>query len=183
MLKILQARLPYYKNSELPDVRTGFRKGRGTKDQIANIRWIVEKARRFQKNIYFYFCFIDYAEATVWITTNCGKFLKRWKHQTTFPASWEIYRQVRKRQLELNMEQHTGSKLGKEFIKAAYCHPAYLTSMQSTSCEIPGWMKHKLESRLPVEISITSDMKMAESTEELKSLLMKLKEESEKTDL
>ena len=91
--------------------------------------------------------------------------------------------QVKKQQLEQDMEQQTGSKLGKEYVKAVYCHPAYLTYMQSTSCEIPGWMKHKLESRLPVEISITSDMKMAESTEELKSLLMKLKEESEKTDL
>ena len=91
--------------------------------------------------------------------------------------------QIKKQQLEQDMEQQTGSKLGKEYVKAVYCHPAYLTYMQSTSCEIPGWMKHKLESRLPVEISITSDMKMAESTEELKSLLMKLKEESEKTDL
>ena len=69
--------------------------------------------------------------------------------------------QVKKQQLELDMEQWTGSKLGKEFVKAVYCHPAYLTSMQSTSCEMPGWMKQKLESRLPGEISITSDMQMA----------------------
>ena len=68
--------------------------------------------------------------------------------------------QVKKQQLEQDMEQQTGSKLGKEYVKAVYCHPAYLTYMQSTSCEIPGWMKHKLESRLPVEISITSDMQM-----------------------
>ena len=68
--------------------------------------------------------------------------------------------QVRMQQLELDMEQQTGSKLGKEYIKAVYCHPAYLTYMQSTSCEMPGWMKHKLESRLPGEISITSDMQM-----------------------
>ena len=68
--------------------------------------------------------------------------------------------QVRKQQLELNMEQQTGSKLGKEYVKAVYYHPAYLTYMQSTSCEIPGWMKQKLESRLPEEISITSDMQM-----------------------
>ena len=81
------------------------------------------------------------------------------------------------------MEQQTGSKLGMGYVKAVYCHPAYLIYMQSTSCEMPGWMKHKLESRLPVEISITSDMQMAESIEELKSLLMKLKEESEKTGL
>ena len=67
---------------------------------------------------------------------------------------------VKKQQLELDMEQQTGSKLEKEYIKAVYCHPAYLTSMRSISCEMPGWMKHKLESRLPGEISITSDMQM-----------------------
>ena len=80
--------------------------------------------------------------------------------------------QVKKQQLELDMKQQTGSKLGKEYIKAAYCHPAYLTSMQSTSCKMPGWMKQKLESRL-----------LGEREEELKSLLMKVKEESEKVGL
>ena len=84
MLKILQARLQWYVNRELPDVQAGFRKGR-TRDQIANICWIIEKARKFQKNIYF--CFIEYAKAFVWITRNCGKFLKRWEYQTTLPAS------------------------------------------------------------------------------------------------
>ena len=83
-------------------------KGRGSSDQIANIRWIIEKAREFQKNIYF--CFIDYAKAFVWITINCGKFRRRWEYQTTWPASWETYMQVRKQQLELDMEQQTGSK-------------------------------------------------------------------------
>ena len=68
--------------------------------------------------------------------------------------------QVKKQQLEPDMEQQTGSKLGKEYVKAVYCHPAYLTYMQSTSCEMPGWMKHKLESRLPGEMAITSDMQM-----------------------
>ena len=68
--------------------------------------------------------------------------------------------QVKKQQLELDMEQQTGSKSGKEYVKAVYCHPAYLTSMQSTSCEMPGWMKYKLESRLPGEISTTSDKQM-----------------------
>ena len=96
--------------------------------------------------------------------------------------------QVKKQQLEPDMEQWTGSKLGKEYIKAVYCHPAYLTSLQSPSCEMPGWMKDKLESRFPGEISVTSDMQMtppltAESKEELKSLLMKVKEESEKAGL
>ena len=96
--------------------------------------------------------------STVWITTNCGKFLRRWEYQSTWPASWEICMQVKKQQLELNMEQQTGSKFGKEYIKAIYCHPAYLPNMQSTSWEMASWMKHKLEARLPREISITSDM-------------------------
>ena len=78
----------------------------------------------------------------------------------TWPASWEICMQVKKQQLELDMKQQTGSKSGKEYVKAAYCHPAYLTYIQSTSREMLGWMKHKLESRLPGEISITSDMQM-----------------------
>ena len=96
--------------------------------------------------------------------------------------------QVKKQQLELDMEQWTGSKLGKEYVKAVYCHPAYLTYMQSTSCEMPGWMKHKLESRLQGETSITSDMQVisplvAESEEELKSLLVRVQEESEKAGL
>ena len=93
MLKILQASLQQYMNHELPDVQADFRKGRGTRDQIANIRWIVEKARKFQKNIYF--CFIDSAKAFVWITINCGQFWKRREYQTTWPASWETYMQVR----------------------------------------------------------------------------------------
>ena len=109
MLKILQARLQQYVNHEIPDVQADFRKGRGTRDQVADIQWIIEKAREFQKNIYF--CFIDYAKPlTVWITINCGKFWKRWEYQTTWPASWEICMQVRKQQLELDMEQQTGSK-------------------------------------------------------------------------
>ena len=82
------------------------------------------------------------------------------EYQTIWPASWETCMQVRKQQLELDMEQQTGSKLGKEYVKAVYYHPAYLTSMQSTSWETLGWMKHKLESRFPGEISTTSDMQM-----------------------
>ena len=80
--------------------------------------------------------------------------------QTTWPASWEICMQVKKQQLEPEMEQHTGSKLGKEYVKAVYCHPAYLTYMQNTSWKMLDWMKHKLESRFPGEISITSDIQM-----------------------
>ena len=85
MLKILQARLQQYVNRELSGVQAGFRKGRGNRDKIANIGWIIEKAREFLKNVYF--CFIDYAKAFVWIITNCGKFLKRWEYQTTLPVS------------------------------------------------------------------------------------------------
>ena len=109
MLKILQARLQQYMDRELPDVQAGFRKGRGIKDQIANICWITKKVRGFQKNTYI--CFIDCTKALiVWITTNCRKFFKRWKYQTTWPASWETCMQLRKQQLELDMEQQTGSK-------------------------------------------------------------------------
>ena len=126
ILKIIQARLQQYMNCELLDIKVGFRTGRGTRDQIANICWINKKARELQKIIYF--CFTDYVKAfDVWITKNCGKFFKRQKYQITWPASLEICMQVRKQQLELNMEQRTGSKLGKEYIKAVYRHPAYLT--------------------------------------------------------
>ena len=104
-----QARLQQYVNRELPDVQTGFRKGRGTRGQIANICWIIEKAREFQKNIYF--CFIDYVKAFDCVDdNNCGKFWKRWEYQTTWPASWEICMQVRKQHLKLDMEQQTDSK-------------------------------------------------------------------------
>jgi len=106
-LKIPQARLQQCMNHELPDVQSGFRKGRGTKDQIANICWIIKTAREFQKNIYF--CFIDYAKAFDCVDHNkLWKFFKRWKYQTTLPASWEIYMEVKKQQLELDMEQQTG---------------------------------------------------------------------------
>ena len=109
MLKSLQARLQQYMNRELPDVQAGFRKGRGTRDQIANIRWIIKKAREFQKKIYF--CFIDYAKAFDCMDHNkLWKILKEIGYQTTWPASWEICVQVRKQQLELDMEQQTGSK-------------------------------------------------------------------------
>ena len=97
---------------------------------------------------------------TARITENCRKFFKRQEYQTTLAASWETCMQVKKQQLEQDMEQQTGSKSGKQYIKAVYCHPTYLTSMQSISCEMPGWMKHKPESRLLGEISITSDMQM-----------------------
>ena len=109
MLKILQARLQQYMNRELPDVQAGFRTVRGTRDQIANICWIMEKAREFQKNTYF--CFIDYAKAFDCVDHNkLWKILREMEYQTTWLASWETYLQVRKQQLELDMEQHTGFK-------------------------------------------------------------------------
>ena len=109
MLKILQARLQQYVNWELPDVQAGFRKGRGTRDQIANTRLIIEKAREFQNTVYF--CFIDYTKAFDCVTIiNCGKFFRRWEYQTTWPVSWEICMHVKNQQLEPDMEQWIGSK-------------------------------------------------------------------------
>ena len=109
MLKILQLRLQQYVNHELPDVQAGFRKGRGTRDQIPNIRWIIEKAREFQKNIYF--CFIDYAKAFDCVDHNkLWKILKEMGIPEHLIASWETCMQVRKQQLEVDMEQQTGSK-------------------------------------------------------------------------
>ena len=135
MLKILQARFQQYMNQELPDVPAGFRKGRGTRDQIANIHWITEKesSRKTSTSALL----TTPKPSTLWITRNCGKF-KRWEYQATLTASGEICIQVKKQQLELDMEQQTGSKLEKEYIKAVYCHPGCLTYMQSTSCEMQG---------------------------------------------
>ena len=119
-------------NHELPDVQAGFRKGRRTRDQIANIRLVIGKATECQKNIYI--CFIDYTKAFNCVNHNkLWKFFKRWKYQINSPASREICMQVKKQQLELDVEQETGSELEKENIKAVYCHPAYLIYMQSTS--------------------------------------------------
>ena len=94
------------------------------------------------------------------LTVNCGEFWKRWGYQTTLPASWKICMQVKKQKLKLDVEHQTGSKLGKEYVKAVYCHPACLICMQSTSWETLDWKKHKLESRLPGEISTTLDIQM-----------------------
>ena len=156
MLKILQARLQQYVNRELPDVQAGFRKGRATRDQIANICSIIEKAREFQEYICFYF--IDYAKAF-----DCVDHNKLWKiqemgipdHLTCLLRNLHAGQEatVRSRHRITDWFQiEKGVRQG--------CHPAYLTYMQSTSCEMLGWMKHKLESRLPGEISITSNMQM-----------------------
>ena len=109
MLKILQARLQQYVNRELPDVQAGFRKSRRTRYQIANIHWIMEKAREFQKTSISVLLTMP-KPFSVWIKINCGKFWERWEYQTTWPASSETYMQVRKQQLQLGTEQQTGSK-------------------------------------------------------------------------
>ena len=110
MLKILQGRIQQYMNFRLPHVQAGFRKARGTRDQIANIWWIIEKAREFQKKTFISALLTMPKPLTVWITINCGKFWKRWEYQTTWPASWETYMHIRKQHLELNMEPQTGFK-------------------------------------------------------------------------
>ena len=158
MLKILQARLQLYINIELPDVQAGFRKGRGTRDHITNIRWITERTREFQKNIYF--CFIDYTKAL-----DCVDHNKLWEILKEMGVPEHFTCLLRnlyadQKAIELDMEQWTGSKLGKKSIKTVYCHSAYLTYTQSTSYEMMGWIKHKLELRLPGEISITWSMQM-----------------------
>ena len=132
MLKILQARLQQYMNRELPNIQAGFRKGRGTREQIANICWIIEKAREFQKNIYFHFS--DYAKAF-----DCVDHNKLWKilQEKGVPDHLTcLLRNLYAGQEATVRTGHgttTGSKLGKEYVKSVYCHPAYLTSMQSTS--------------------------------------------------
>ena len=114
MPKILQARLQQYMNPELRDVQAGFRKGRGTRDQIDNIHsW---KSKRVPEKHLFLLDWLCQS-LWLWITINCGKFWKRWEYQTTRPASWEICMQVRKQQLELDMEKQTGSKLRKEYVR------------------------------------------------------------------
>ena len=157
MLKILQAKLQQYMSGELPDVQTGFIKGRETRDQIVNIHWIIEKTREFKK-------------------TSTSASLTILKPLTVCSQLWNILKEMGisdrltcpLRNLYTGQEAtvrtghgtQTGSKLGKEYIKAVYCHAAYLTYMQSTSYEMPGWVKHKLESRFPGEISTTSDRQM-----------------------
>ena len=113
MLKILQARLQQYMKQELPDVQAEFRKGRGTRDKIPNICWVIKKqgsSRRTSTSALL----TTPNSLTLWVTINCGKFWKTWEYQTTSPASWEICLQVRRQQLEMDMEQQTGSKSGKE---------------------------------------------------------------------
>ena len=145
MLKILHARLQHYMNQELPDIQAGFTKGRGTIDHIANICWIMEKARKFQKK------YLPVSSTTpksdCMDHNNCGKLLKRWEYQTILLVSWETWMQIKKQHLESHMEQVTCSRLRKEYNKAVNCHPFYLPYLLSTSWGMPGWMSYKLVSR------------------------------------
>ena len=156
MLKILQARLQQYMNHELPYVQAGFRKGRGTRDQIVNIHWIIEKAREFQKHIHF-----DYTKAFDWVDHH-----KLWKILKEIGIPDYLTCLLRNLYAGQEATVRTGHgttdwlQIRTGVCQAVYYHAAYLTSMQSTSCEMPGWMNHKLESRFPGEISITSDMQM-----------------------
>ena len=159
MLKILQARLQQYVNQELPDVQAGFRKGRGKKkkkekkrqrNQRSNCQHPLDhrKSKRVPEKCLFLLYWI---RQVLWLCRSQQTVENSERDGNTRPpdsASWEICMQVRKQQLELDMGKQTGSKLGKAYVKAVYCHHAYLTSIQSTSWKIPGWMKHKIESRL-----------------------------------
>ena len=147
MLKILQARLQQYVNCEFPDVQAGFRKGRGARDQIANISWNIKKAREFQKNIYF--CFIDYAKAF-----DCVDHNKLWKILQEMGIPDHLTCLLRYLYADQETTVITGHgktdwfQIGKGVCQVCILSPAYLTYMQSASCEMLDWMKHKLESRL-----------------------------------
>ena len=158
MLKILQARLQQNMTMNFQVFKLDLEKLKEPEIKLLTSTGSLKK-QEFQKNIYF--CVIDYAKGF-----DCVDHNKLWKILQEMgipdhpPASWEICLQVKKQQLETDMEQQTGFKSGKEYVKGVYGHPAYLTYMQSTSWETLGWRKHKLESRLLGEISITSDMQM-----------------------
>ena len=159
MLKILQARLQQYVNPELPDVQAGFRKGRGTRDQIANIRWIIEKAREFQKNIYF--CFIDYVKAF-----DCVDHNKLWKilKEMGIPDHLKcLLRNLYAGQESAVRTVHGTTdwfQIRKGVCQCCILSPSLFNLYAEYIMKMPVWMRHKLESRLPGEISITSDMQM-----------------------
>ena len=175
MLKTLKVRLQQYVNWKFPDGQAGFRKGRGTRDQIANICWINEKEREFQKNTYV--CFIDYTKAF-----NCVNHNKLWEilKKMWIPdrSSWENLYAGQREQLQLDIKQQTCSKLGKEYVKVVYCHPTYLTYMQSTSWET--WLDEaqagiKIAGRNLNNLRYADDSTLMAESEELKNLLLKVK--------
>ena len=180
MLKILQARLQQYMNQEPPDVQAGFQKGRGTRDRIANICWIIDKAREFLKNIYF--CFIDYVKAFDCVDHNkLWKTLKEMGVPDHLTNSWETCMQVKKQQLELCMEQLICSKLGKEYDRAVYRHLAYLTSIMQHTRLGESQAEIKIAWRNNNNFKYADDTTlMAESEEELKSLLMRVRRKVKK---
>ena len=159
MLKILQARLQQYVNHELPDIQARFRKSRGTRDQIANICWIIEKARDFKKDIYF--CFIDYAKAL-----DCVDHYKLWKilKETEIPDHLTCLLRNLYAGEEATVRSGHGTtdwfQIGKGVYQSCILSPCLFNLYTEYRCEMPGWMKHKLKSRLPGEISITSDMQI-----------------------
>ena len=169
---------------ELPDIQAGFRKGRGTKSQIVNICSITNKARDLQKT---YICFIDYAKDFGCVDQNkLWKILQEMRIPDHLTCLWEICMQVMRQKLELDMEQQTCSKSGKEYVKAVYCHPAYLTY-----AEYIMWNARLDEAQAEIEIARKSIKNLicrwhhtyGRSEEELKSPLMRVKEESEKIAL
>ena len=144
MLEVLQARLRQYVNFQM--FKLVLEKAEEPEIKLPTSAGSSKKQEEFQKNRNSISALSTMPKPlTVCITINCGKFWKRWEYQTNWPASWEICMQVRKQQLELDMEQQTGSKQEKEYFKTVYCHPVYLTYMQSTSWETLDWKKHKLE--------------------------------------
>ena len=163
MLKIFQASLQKYMNRELPDVQAGFRRGRGTRDQIANIHWIIEKARELQKN----FCFIDYAKAF-----DCVDHNKLWTILKEIGIPDHLAYILR----NVSAGQEATVRIGHGTVdwfrtvngvrQGCNCHPAYNLLAECTSCEMLGWMNYKLESRLPGETSTTSDMQMTPPLEQ-----------------
>ena len=185
-VKSLQARLQWYVNRKLPDVQAGFRKDRGTRDRVAKIRWIIKKAREFQKSIYF--CFIGYMKAF-----DCVDHNKLWKILKEMAVPDLLTCSLRNlcagQDATIRTEQGTKDRfqIGKGVCQGCIMSPCYLNYMQSTSCKMPCWMEHKLESRNRRNIHNprhADDITLrAEIEEELKSLLMKVKEESEKAAL
>ena len=159
MLKIFQVRLQQYVNWEIPDVQARFREARGTRDQIASIRWIIEKARKFQKNIYI--CFIDYVNAFDCVDHNK---LRKILREMGMPDHLTFVLRNLYTGQEATVRTGHGTtdwfQIEKEYSKTVYCHPAYLTYMQITSYEMLPWMSQKLESGLLGEISTTSGIQM-----------------------